>query len=367
MNSHDVDLPELTQSRLDEIERDLFRDIGVERRGADARRRTRRRRAWAASGAAAAVLVVAAVIGPTLGGGGLGIGVAGSGAEGAADEGASWSRDDLGGDSDSGAVAPENEESAGQADTPSATSTTREVIATGTVSLEVDDAAAAADEVTELAERAGGYVESLNIRADGADAGSDQSIDSLSYPEYSTDDAWLTVRVPASALTGLISDLGDLGDVRASEIQRDDVTAEAVDLRARVDALAASVDRLRKLISEADTTADLLAAEDALAERQAELDSLRGQLAVLDDQVALSSLTVSLVQPDAVAKADPAGFGDGLGTGWSALVATLNGLVIGLGFLLPWLAALALVAVVIWLIARVRSRRRAPRTGPDGE
>ncbi len=57
--------------------------------------------------------------------------------------------------------------------------------------------------------------------------------------------------------------------------------------------------------------------------------------------------------------ADPAGFGDGLAAGWNGLVATLNGIVIAIGFLLPWLAVAAVAALIVWGVVRlVRGRRR---------
>jgi hypothetical protein len=60
-------------------------------------------------------------------------------------------------------------------------------------------------------------------------------------------------------------------------------------------------------------------------------------------------------------KADPAGFGDGLAAGWNALVATLNGIVIALGFLIPWIVVLAIAGAIVWALVRLIRRRRAAR------
>ncbi|MFM8893961.1 MAG: DUF4349 domain-containing protein, partial [Actinomycetales bacterium] len=51
-----------------------------------------------------------------------------------------------------------------------------------------------------------------------------------------------------------------------------------------------SITRLQTLIDQATTTADLIEAEVALSDRQAELDSLRAQRAYLADQVGMSTL-----------------------------------------------------------------------------
>ena len=42
----------------------------------------------------------------------------------------------------------------------------------------------------------------------------------------------LVLRVPAPEVTGLLADLGDLGEVQDVSVSRDDVTATAVDNRA---------------------------------------------------------------------------------------------------------------------------------------
>ena len=102
------------------------------------------------------------------------------------------------------------------------------------------------------------------------------------------------MRVPADELTGVVDELSALGEVTASSVNRQDVTEQTVDLRARIDAAQASVDRLTELMAQAGSVADLIAAESALAERQATLESYEQQLKSLEGQVAMSSLTVTL-------------------------------------------------------------------------
>ena len=130
---------------------------------------------------------------------------------------------------------------------------------------------------------------------------------------------------------------------------------------ARVAALETSVARLTELLAQSTSTADLIAAESALSERQSELDSLRQQLTWLEGQVDMSSVTVTLTEPAPTVHADPAGFGDGVAAGWNGLVATLNGVVIAIGFLLPWLGVLAIAGLVVWAVRGAVRRRRAAR------
>jgi hypothetical protein len=243
----------------------------------------------------------------------------------------------------------------------------RAIITTASATIVVDDIEAAAAMIADAATSRDGYVESMSIGSSGQvvpiDPMTGMAYDSsMPYP-YLPDGAWVTVRVPADGLQSLVDQLSGLGEVTASSVNRQDVTAVTLDLEARVAAAQASVVRLTELMGQAATVADLLAAESALAERQATLESYQQQLEYYDEQVEMSTLTVTLTQPIETVEADPAGFGDGLAAGWNGLVATLNGIVIALGFLLPWILVLGILALVVWGIVRlVRGRRARPRT-----
>lgn len=229
------------------------------------------------------------------------------------------------------------------------TDTTRQVVTTATASLAVKDPAASAQRVSELVESVGGRVDE---RTEQSAPGGERSVG-----------ADLVVRVPAAALTGVLADLKKLGEVASVSVSRSDVTATAVDLDARISALQTSVARLQGLMHDAATTDALLAAEKALSERQANLESLRSQRALLADKVELSTLTVHL-EPVGVAPAGgPHGFLEGLTTGWRALISTLGVTLVVLGVLLPWLVIAALVTAGLLVLIR-RVRRRAAVAAP---
>ncbi len=368
MNTEEVTLPELADSRVDEIENAVFARISRDRAEsarADRARRTRRRRWSVAGGAAAAVIVVAAVIAPSING--LIVGTAGSTADQAFIEPDAMMRDGAG-EIASGPIGPEpavgdlNLVGPGAVSTPG-TATDREVITTASATVEVEDVREASRAIAALAESEGGYVESMSVGADGGFPDGRYLPGELTYPAPTG--AWLTIRVPAERLSAVTEGLSEFGEVSASRIDRADVTTATVDLRARVTALEASVARLTELMAQATSTSDLIAAESALAQRQGELESYRQQLQSLEGQVTMSSLTVSLLTPGERVKADPAGFVDGVLAGWNGLVATLNAVVVALGFLIPWLIVLGVLGVVLWAVRRAVRRRRARRTAGE--
>jgi hypothetical protein len=356
-------LPELSEDRVERIENSLFTEISRER----TTHRKRRSAVWLVSGGAAAVIVVAAVIAPTVGG--LIIGPASD--QAAVAPSAPLVDSAAGGaTTDTSAVkeGPSGSEGANAADSASGSGSgtaSRDIITTASATVVVDDIAAAVTQITDAAESRDGYVESMSIGQSGqvmpVDPATGMVYDStMPYPA-TPDGAWITVRVPADGLQSLVDQLSGLGEVTASSVNRQDVTEVTLDLQARVDAAQASVDRLTELMAQAGSLSDLIAAESALAERQATLESYQQQLKYYDEQVAFSTLTVSLTEPVETVVADPAGFGDGLAAGWNGLVATLNGIVIAIGFLIPWILVLAVIGLIVWgIVALVRRRKARP-------
>lgn len=226
----------------------------------------------------------------------------------------------------------------------------REVVTSGSLNLVAADPTMAMDEVVRLVEGVGGRVEERTeeARTEGSEAW-----------------GWLTVRVPAAELTATLDAVEQLGEVTDLSLTSEDVTRQGRDLDARIAALQTSTERLLTLMAEAESNEALLAAEDALSQRQGELESLQSDRAYLSEQVAMSSLHVS-VSADRPVQLEAAGFVGGLQTGWNALVTFASGLLVALGTMLPWLVVVGVPLAVVLLLLRRRKRGRTapPTPGP---
>lgn len=216
----------------------------------------------------------------------------------------------------------------------------RAVVRTATISLTVDEPAAAADRAAAVTGQLGGRVDSDRRSADGDGS------------------ALLVLRVPPAQLERLLGDLAKLGTEHRRDISDQDVTTSVVDLASRVATQRASVDRVRALLDRAQSLADVTKVESELTRRQADLESLLAKQKALSGQVELASVTATLTGngTHVVAKAGHAGFLDGLSGGWDALVGTARVVAVVAGALLPfaWLPVLALAGRVAW-----RRRRTA--------
>lgn len=173
------------------------------------------------------------------------------------------------------------------------------------------------------------------------------------------DYANVTIRIPADRFDAFVAQLSEFGEVEYLNINAMDVTTQVRDIDARVNALETSIARLQDLQAEASTVTDLVAIESELTTRQAELDSLRSQQEYLTDQVAMSTLTVSIVPQSETELALP-DIGGALTSGLQGLLNFVGFLVSAAVFLLPIAFVILLLVAVISVITRRRRARRSP-------
>ena len=107
--------------------------------------------------------------------------------------------------------------------------------------------------------------------------------------------AFISARIPEAKLDEVISKVSELGKQISLNINSTDVTLQTIDIKAKIDALTESRDRLQSLLDEATSVSDLIAAEDALSARQSELESYQDQLDYLSGQVAESTLSIQIL------------------------------------------------------------------------
>ncbi|MEV6851977.1 DUF4349 domain-containing protein [Actinoplanes sp. NPDC051411] len=229
----------------------------------------------------------------------------------------------------------------------------RSIIYTGAMSVRVRNVTAAASQVTGFAQAAGGF-----IGSDDRDRGS------------GSDTATMQLRVPADKFGSVVDQLSKLGTEESRKISTEDVTEQTVDLDARISVQQARVDSGRKLLASAKSLADLVMLEKEVATREADLASLQAKKRHLVDLVALSTISVTLLNEQAPApkpKEAPHGFLGGLAGGWHALLASLKVVLTVIGALLPWAFVIGVPAWAVYqLIRRMRRGRGSPRTESGG-
>ena len=256
--------------------------------------------------------------------------------------------DGTGGSSDSGGSA---------ADTSAKlVADSRAVIRTAQITVGVTDAAA----VTTQANKAEALVTARGGEVFGDDRNDGSGQDMPARARDAT--ATLTLKVPPAQLPATLTALSQLGTEQSRSLTSQDVTTQVADVSARLASAAASIARLRTLYASATTVTNVIAIEDELSQREADLESLQAQQRALSSETAMA--TVTLVLTTVTPPAPPRhhhyrGIGGAFANGWHHFGSAAQWLVTALAAVLPFAVLLALiVAAGLW------ARRRRPAAHP---
>ena len=148
--------------------------------------------------------------------------------------------------------------------------------------------------------------------------------------------------------------------VRFQEIRGDDVTAEFIDIQARLRILLARKALLFGLFQQADTTDEILRLASQLDDVQLRIEQLQGQLRFLNDQVAESTLRVSIQERNAPAartetEVENPDLGSSFDLAVQGFLRIVGAVIVGLGYLIPLTVLGALVAMAVWFARRRRA------------
>jgi len=168
----------------------------------------------------------------------------------------------------------------------------------------------------------------------------------------------VTVRVPVGSFEQLVAHVRALKvTVLSAETSGKDVTASYVDLQSRLTTWQAQENSLLALIAKATTVQETLNVQRVLQDVQLEVEHLKGQIRLVDNQTANGTVTVYLHEQPPPTKAvvkktvvTPS-LGTGLHKGIKAFFGMLVAFMVGVGYLLPMLALL-MVALLGWLVVR---------------
>jgi len=168
----------------------------------------------------------------------------------------------------------------------------------------------------------------------------------------------VVLRVPADQFEATLGELEGMGRVTGEEVSGQDVTAQYVDLQARLRNWEAQETVLLDLMSKSTSIDDSIKVQRSLQDVQLQIEQLRGQLRVLDDQTSYATITVSLRVAGAPVT-EPEGT---LSRAWhdatEGFVSVVAAVVVGLGYLAPF-ALVGLFGMIAWRAVRRRDERRS--------
>lgn len=167
----------------------------------------------------------------------------------------------------------------------------------------------------------------------------------------------VTMRVPAANFAATLRSLRELGDVEVQSIQGRDVTADYVDLRARLRIAKSRREVLLRLMDRAISIEQTIRVQNALDETQLRIEELQGQLNFLDDKTSLATIRLNLREEGVEStEVQRASIPNAFERSFAGFVGVIAGVVVGLGYLIPLVG----IGLLAWfVVSRVRRRRTA--------
>lgn len=211
----------------------------------------------------------------------------------------------------------------------------RKLIKDGTIEFKTDNLNLARKQLLQATARWKGYV--------GSEA---------EYNSTDRNSTTIIIRVPAQNFDSLLA-AATLGITHfdRKDIQVMDVTAEYVDIEARLKTKKDLELRYMELLKKANTVTEMLEIEREMGNLRADIESIEGRLNVMKNQVAFSTLTVTMYE----AVSAPSFFGDRIGSGF---VSGWNYLLDFMVFIINLWPFILLGAGGYWGIKKWRARKR---------
>ncbi|MDQ6878726.1 MAG: DUF4349 domain-containing protein [Candidatus Dormibacteraeota bacterium] len=148
----------------------------------------------------------------------------------------------------------------------------------------------------------------------------------------------ISFMVPAAKFDETIDQLARMGKVQNEHISGNDVSAQYVDLQARLANQEAQRDAMLALLKRAQTISDIIAVQTQIGQVTGQIEQLKGQIQYIEHNTAYSTVTVSLFEagvPVRSAQQDSWGFTSALRDAAHNFVTTVDYVITGLGAIGP--------------------------------
>lgn len=194
----------------------------------------------------------------------------------------------------------------------------RKIIKNASLNILVDKVESSALKIQAVAEKYNGLVDSSDIANGNSDT------------RYGT----MIIRVPNESFNAAIGEIEKIAiKVNSERISSEDVTAQYIDLEARLKSKKAVEEQYVALLKKADKVAEIVTVQSYLNTVREDIERLQGQINYLSNQVSMSSITISMTSQAEVQI---------LGITWQPLTVikqSFRDLLEGLAGIIDWLIA----------------------------
>ena len=215
--------------------------------------------------------------------------------------------------------------------------TERKIIKNGDLNFESTDVNETRRYITKLVSDVKGYVSADNA----------QNYDSKT-------EVRMTVRIPSGKFDQVLNNVSEKASrVDSKSVNAQDVTAEFIDVEARVKTKKELESRYKALLSKANSVTEILSIEKELGTLRGEIESVEGRLKYLNDNVSFSTLNFTFYERTGSEFGFGSKFTAAVGDGWQNVLAFLIGLISLWPFIL-----IGVIIIVFWRRRRRRIREK---------
>ncbi len=165
------------------------------------------------------------------------------------------------------------------------------------------------------------------------------------------------IRVPSESFDLMIADLGkETAYFDRKSIERKDVTEEFIDVESRLKTKKELESRYLEILRQAKNMSDILEIEQKLSSIREEVEATEGRLKYLQNQVAMSSITLHIYKKMPYSASQKESFFSQLGTAFVKGFYNLTDFFIGIIYIWPFIIIISLV--FYFFIKRMRKRKQ---------
>nr|WP_279380651.1 DUF4349 domain-containing protein [Caldicoprobacter guelmensis] len=243
--------------------------------------------------------------------------------------------------------------------------TERKIIRSAYLSMETTEFDRTVNEIIGKVNVYLGYIESSEIQGKPTYQG-----------QVSNRKAHFEIRVPSKSFDSFIGDMVELGNVTSRQIRGEDITAQYLDVEARLKSLRLQEERLLTLLSKAEKLQDIIELERELSRVRYEIENYTGTLKQWDNMVQYSRISVDVYEVREIKqeKPEPITWGDRIVSGfiksWESIGKLFGDLIVFLVSAVPYLLILAVIGWTVWYgvkRSRIALKQEVKKEEGEGE
>jgi Domain of unknown function (DUF4349) len=230
----------------------------------------------------------------------------------------------------------------------------RKIIRNADLTLETESPTDGLRKITAAAESHGGFVVTSEVKQNPAAAG-----------VKPTQSVTVVARVPASQFASALEQIRTASErVVQEKVSGQDVSEEYLDIEARLRNKKALEGQFLDIMKQAHKVQDALDVQNQLAEVRTEVERLEGRRRFLENQAALSTITITLQMPQPIVATTTTGFGttikhafgDAVDTAASIILFVIQAVIV----LIPIALFFGLPGWFLWRVLRRKIQIRRP-------